>query len=239
MTAVELSIIFGFGLLSSLHCVQMCGPIVLSYSLALQDRSGLKLLPAHLAYNAGRIITYTVLGAIAGLAGQSLGLAGQLAGIENLAAIIAGILMLLAGLFMLDLIPFERLRRIDLLRITSGFLKPLGNRISSPSPHSKFILGLMLGFLPCGLIYAALIKAMATGTAFAGAITMTSFGLGTSGALLMIGLFSGFISRRLSQWGSRLAAVSVVLLGLLLIIRGIMPLMMMTVTGETAPTCHQ
>ncbi|MBK9315439.1 MAG: sulfite exporter TauE/SafE family protein [Acidobacteria bacterium] len=239
MTALDFSIIFSFGLLSSLHCIQMCGPIVLSYSLPLQDRAGFKLLPAHLAYNAGRIITYSALGAVAGLAGQSLGVAGQLAGIENFTAIIAGILMLLAGLFMLDLIPFEQLRHFDLLRITSGFLKPLGNQISSPSPRSKFILGLMLGFLPCGLIYAALLKAMATGTAFSGAITMTAFGTGTSGALLMIGVFSGIITRRLSQLGSRLAAVSVVLLGLLMIIRGIMPMIMMTASGEAASACHQ
>ncbi|MGE0101058.1 MAG: sulfite exporter TauE/SafE family protein [Blastocatellales bacterium] len=241
MTAVDFSIIFSFGLLSSLHCIQMCGPVVLSYSIAIGDRPGIRMLPAHAAYNAGRIITYTVLGGIAGLTGRSLDLAGQLAGIENLTAIIAGILMLLAGLVMLDLVPIEKLRKLDLLRVTSGFLKPLGKRISSSRTIDKFALGLMLGFLPCGLIYAALLKAMASGTPFAGALTMTVFGLGTAGALMMLGLFSGFVSRKLSRWGSRVAAVSVVLLGLVLIFRGVM-LWSATPAGaavkSAAGTCH-
>ncbi len=239
MTAVDLSITFTFGLISSLHCIQMCGPVVLAYSMSLPGRSALKLMPAHLAYNAGRILTYTALGALAGVTGKSLGMAGQLAGIKNLTMIIAGLLMLLAGLFMLDLISIDRLRRFNLLEITSSFLRPLGKRISSPTTGSKFVLGLMLGFLPCGLIYAALIKSMSTGTAVAGALSMTAFGLGTAGALLMIGLFSSVISRKISRWGSRAAAVSVLLLGIYLILLGVMPLIKTaSASGGSVSQCH-
>ncbi len=241
MSAIELSIIFGLGLVSSLHCVQMCGPVVVSFSLSLSHRTASQQMFAHLSYNLGRIVTYGLLGALAGLTGQFFDLVGKLAGIENIVAIVAGALMILAGLLMLDLVPHRFLQRFDPLRYTSQFLKPLGSRISSPTVASKFALGLMLGFLPCGLIYAALLKAMATGTALAGLLTMMAFGFGTAGALFALGVVSSAFSLKLARlnasgWGSRLTAISVALLGVFLVWRGLMPLLAMTTTE--AASCH-
>lgn len=233
----ELSIIFGLGLVSSLHCVQMCGPLVLSYSLPLSHLRPKRQLFAHLSYNVGRLITYTTLGAVAGLTGHSLGFVGHLAGIENTAALIAGGLMVIAGLLMLDLLPLSALQRFDPIRYLSRLFRPLGSRLSSPTISSKFTLGLMLGFLPCGLIYAALLKAMATGSIGAGALTMAAFGLGTAGSLLAIGLFSTALTLRMGRWGSRLAAVSVTLLGAVLVWRGLLPLLAAQAT-QAAPQCH-
>ncbi len=112
MTPLDLGVMFSLGLVSSLHCVQMCGPIVLSYSVALESLTrpaGRQFIPSlltnHLAYNAGRIITYTALGALAGLAGHSMGLLGRLAGFSHAAAIITGSLMIVAGIFLLGIIP--------------------------------------------------------------------------------------------------------------------------------------
>jgi len=241
MNFFELSVIFGFGLVSSLHCVQMCGPLVVSFSLPLSRNTSSQQVFAHLSYNLGRIATYSFLGAVAGLTGHTFGLVGKLAGVENIVAIVAGALMIIAGLLMLDLLPHKFLQRFDLLRYTSRFLKPLGSRISSPTIPSKFTLGLMLGFLPCGLIYAALLKAMATGTVLAGALTMTAFGFGTVSALMAIGIFSAAFSLKLARlnaggWGSRATAVSVALLGAFLIWRGLMPLLMAPAAG--AASCH-
>jgi hypothetical protein len=202
----------------------MCGPIVLSYSLPLGSKKFGSQVLAHLAYNAGRILTYSVLGAVAGLFGGTVGFIGELAGFQNVAAIFAGLLMVVAGILMLDLVPNKRLQRFNPLLYTSRFLRPLGSRFTSSSAGSKFSLGLILGFLPCGLIYAALLKSISTGTVFAGAMTMAAFGLGTAGSLLAIGIFSSALGIKLSRWGSRVAAVSVLLLGIFMVARGVMPM---------------
>ncbi len=225
MSLTEFNLIFTLGLVSSLHCAQMCGPIVLALSLPLSTAQRQRQLLAHLSYNIGRLVTYSMLGALAGLTGHSLGIAGKLAGIENTGAILAGGLMVLTGLLMLDLLPNRPLQRFDPLRLLLRVFKPIGSRLASTSIPSKFTLGLFFGLLPCGLIYAALFKAMATGTVVAGALTMLAFGLGTTGALLAIGLLSSAFSAKLSvplgTWGLKTAALSVTLLGVLLVWRGV------------------
>ena len=229
MTALEFGVMFTLGLVSSLHCVQMCGPIVLSYSVALESlqkgtgrNSPLPLLSNHLAYNAGRILTYSALGAIAGALGGMLGLLGRLAGFTHARAIVSGAVMIAAGISMLKIIP-AGLWSNSLFRIPASFLRRVATMISAPGSGSRFFLGLALGFLPCGLIYAALLKAMATGSIFAGAGTMLAFGLGTAGALFALGMFSSAIRIRLNRWGSQLAAAGVTVMGIMLVWRGTMP----------------
>ncbi|MBI1760940.1 MAG: sulfite exporter TauE/SafE family protein [Acidobacteria bacterium] len=225
MSLTEFNLIFTLGLVSSLHCAQMCGPIVLALSLPLSTAQRQQHLLAHLSYNIGRLVTYSMLGALAGLTGQTLGIAGKLAGIENTGAILAGGLMVLTGLLMLDILPTRPLQRFDPLRLLMRVFKPIGSRLASTSISSKFTLGMLLGFLPCGLIYAALFKAMATGTVLAGSLTMLAFGLGTAGALLAIGMlssaFSVKLSASLSTWGVKTAALSITLLGVFLVWRGV------------------
>jgi sulfite exporter TauE/SafE len=248
MSFTEFNLVFTLGLVSSLHCAQMCGPIVLALSLPLSTAQKQQQLLAHLSYNIGRLVTYTTLGALAGLTGQTLGFAGKLAGLENFGAIFAGGLMFITGLLMLDLLPHRTLDRFDPLQFTMRVLKPVGTRLASTSVSSKFTLGLLLGFLPCGLIYAALFKAMATGGGLAGGLTMLAFGLGTTSALLTLGLFSAAFSTRLKRfnvggWGLRLAALGVVLLGGLLVWRGVLSQASATAltsaANPTAPvSCH-
>jgi uncharacterized protein len=226
-TALELALVFTLGLASSLHCVQMCGPIVLSFAVPLGATTGpgarRRVVLAHLAYNAGRVSIYGALGAAAGALGSALGFAGRLAGVENAAALVAGALMLVAGLFLMDVIPSRWLQRLDPFGVVSRFLNPLARRVASPTVASKFALGLMLGFLPCGLIYAALLKAAATGSPVVGAMTMVAFGSGTALALLGLGIASTAIGLRLGRRGARLAAVGVFLLGVFVIWRGLGP----------------
>jgi len=223
MTSLDYPFVFAFGLVGSLHCVQMCGPIVLAYSLPLAETTVRRnLIAAHLSYNAGRIVTYTALGAISGLAGHAFDLLGRLAGLGNAAAIVAGALLIIAGLSFSGLVPLGAFMRLDPTRILTGVHRAAGRLLAAPTSRSKFLLGLALGFLPCGFLYAALIKAMETGNPAAGALTMLSFGLGTAGALILTGLASSALTVPLRRWGNAVAATGMILLGALLLYRGIM-----------------
>ena len=218
---LELGLVFLLGLVSSLHCVQMCGPIVLAFSLPLNRSDALR---AHLQYNAGRILTYAFLGALAGAAGGAIGMLGRLAGLASGARLFAGAAMIVAGILMIGLLPSNGLVTIQKRGITARFSKLIGRRLLAP--QGKFTLGLALGFLPCGLVYAALLKAVDSGTAIAGALTMLAFGLGTAIALLSLGAASSFV--RFPRWSNRLAAVSMLLAGAVLVWRGLL----------AAPVCH-
>ena len=216
MTVLEVTLPLGLGIISSLHCAQMCGPIVLSYSMA-----GRSSPAGHLCYNSGRIATYSLLGAIAGSAGGAVGLLGGFAGIQQAASVLAGALMLLAGLLLSGAVPQRSLVQIDRIGFSRLYSRTAGKLMMSPSPAAKLVLGLALGFLPCGLLYAALLKAMATGSALSGALSMAAFGIGTAGALLAIGLFSSTIKLRLGRWSGILSAASVGAMGAFLIWRGL------------------
>lgn len=236
MNLVELSVGLMLGLVSSLHCVQMCGPLVISFSLPMGERRRVEQIIAHLAYQGGRIVTYTILGGVAGLAGHSLRILGDLAGFQNLVSLLSGGLMVIAGLVMVDLIPLDRLTRLAPESYATRLFRTLGRRISATDPGSKFVLGVMLGLMPCGLIYAALIKAISTGGVFAGALTMTAFGFGTAGSLLLLGLFSSTVMCRpgRQRWSPRVTALSVMLVGALLIYRGLAN----QLSAIGGPFCH-
>ncbi len=210
MTALDISIPFGLGLISSLHCAQMCGPIVLSYSMG-----GRGTTLGHVCYNGGRIATYGMLGAFAGALGDTL---VRIAGIQQTAAIVSGILMVLAGVLMSGVIPAKRLVQIG---VPSRLSRIAGKLILNPKATHKLALGLVMGFLPCGLLYAALLKAASTGSTLTGAVSMIAFGTGTAGTLLAIGMFSSAAGARLGRWSSPLASASVVLMGAVLVWRGI------------------
>jgi len=216
---IELGIVFMLGLVSSLHCVQMCGPIVLAFSIPLPRTA---VVRAQLGYNAGRILTYTLLGACAGAIGGGIGMLGRLAGVASGARIFAGAAMILAGILMVSLLPSSGLVSIQGTGVKGRFARIAGRRLLAPN---KFTLGLTLGFLPCGLIYAALLKAVDTGNALGGALTMLAFGAGTALALITLGVASSFV--RVPRWSHRVAACCMMLAGAILIWRGL-----------TSQVCH-
>jgi sulfite exporter TauE/SafE len=202
MTLADFGIGLSFGLVTGLHCLQMCGPI----ALAVGGGRALVL------YNAGRVVTYTVLGALAGSVGKALMFLG------GTATVIAGAAMIVAGLLMTGIVPSKDLITIRpggrFSRLTGGLLR---------AGRNKFLLGLALGLLPCGLVYAALLKAMHAAGPAAGAVTMFAFGLGTSVALFAVGYGAAFCGR----WMQRLAPISVMIGGAVLVWRGL-----------TGPHCH-
>lgn len=230
MTPLEFSLVFTLGLVGSLHCLQMCGPIVISYSVAMAGAGAgrRQMLAAHVAYNGGRILTYVALGALAGAAGSGAGMLGRMAGLAAGARILAGAAMILAGIALLRVLPKRPLVQLGRPGITAKFRHAVGRLLTAPRAAGKFVLGLTLGFLPCGLIYAALLKAMETASAGAGALTMLAFGLGTALALLSMGMLGSMAGPRLGEWSNRLAGLAVMGAGALLLWRGL----------TAGPVCH-
>ncbi len=215
----DLALMVALGLAGSLHCVQMCGPIVLAFGLPMAGQSKFRQLTAHGAYHAGRISTYALLGALAGWLGQGASVLSRLAGVERWASVGIGILMIIGGVLLAGVFGRSELVRLEmpgpLSRVTGRFLRASGLKV-------KLAAGLLLGCMPCGLVYAALLRSAASASVWQGAGSMAAFGLGMAGPLLGVGVFSSVINRRLGLSGPRLAAVGVALMGGLLVWRGML-----------------
>jgi uncharacterized protein len=181
--------LFMVGLAGSVaHCATMCGPLVLAQLPAMDGHPpGLGLVRgALIPYHLGRATTYTVLGGIAG------GLGSSIAAATSLRPVLAGFLLLAAALFLV-----QALTGAGLLRVAvgdSGFAARLGSlvsRFSAPllrrSDGGGYLLGVALGFLPCGLLYGALAAAAGTGSIAAGAGAMAAFAAATVPSLMVIG----------------------------------------------------
>ena len=191
MTESQFISAFLVGLLGGVHCVGMCGGIVGALTMSLPAdyrREPRRMLPHVLAYNAGRVASYTVAGGLLGGAGY---VASRLSGLyqaQMVLSIIAGLFMVALGLYLggwwFGLTRIEEAggrlwRRIE----------PLGRRFLPVStPYRAFALGLVWGWLPCGLVYSVLIWAMASGSVSTGALITASFGLGTLPTLLALGV---------------------------------------------------
>ena len=184
----EISLLTAFlaGLLGGAHCVGMCGGIV----AAMSFQSGGRRQPVsfHLGYNLGRIASYSLAGALAGLVGSAAFLSDTLLPIQKSLYILAQVILILMGLYLAGL----NRAVLWLEKAGSGLwtrLQPLFGRLL---PIRDFpgavIAGAVWGWLPCGLVYSALATAMTAGSAWRGAATMLAFGLGTLPNLLLAGL---------------------------------------------------
>lgn len=210
----------GFG-----HCIGMCGPIVVSLSLNLKERP--TFVP-HLLYNSGRITTYALLGGLAGLTGSFVSVAHRIAGIQKGAMIFDGVVIILMGLAMSGWIRWGEIfgdvyKPLDF--ITKGFQK----LSAAKSVFAYYPLGMVLGFLPCGSVYTALIASAGAGvgahSTFSGFLSgsgvMIAFGIGTLPALMLVGKLSdlGWIKSRALIY--KIGAVLMILAGAYFIFKGI------------------
>lgn len=230
MSPLELGLVFLLGLVSSLHCVQMCGPIVISYSVAMA-RDGVfhrEMLLSHLCYNGGRIVTYAALGTLAGAVGSGVGMLGKLAGLAAGARLVAGAAMIVTGFLMLRVLPRKALVGIERRGVRALWSRSIGRLLVSSRALGKFGLGLLLGLLPCGLVYGALLKAVETARPVAGGLTMVAFGMGTAVTLFGMGLASSLAGLRMGGWGSRVAGIAILAAGAILVWRGF----------TAGPVCH-
>jgi sulfite exporter TauE/SafE len=212
---------FLVGLLGGTHCMGMCGGIVgaLSAGLSLElQTSRRRLLAAQLAYNTGRISSYTVAGGLLGLFGQGLGEWNVLEGFP-LGRIVAGVIMILFGIYLAgwwhSLLFLERVGAW-----LWKYIEPLGRRfIPVRSAGHAYLLGLVWGWLPCGMVYAVLALALASGSAINGGAIMLVFGLGTLPLMLTMGLAFNTLQRFVQDPRVRLVA------GILIILMGCMMLL--------------
>lgn len=186
---VDFSIIAVFlvGLLGGVHCLGMCGSIVGIVTAQLPKQGG--RWPFHLAYNGGRLASYTVAGALAGSVGQAGLLLRDVAPIQHLLFALSSFMLIALGLYLAGV--WSMVRRIEQWGgVLWQRLQPLTRRLFPvATPLRALSLGLLWGWLPCGLVYSVLITALASGEAQKGALIMLAFGLGTLPNLLAIGLF--------------------------------------------------
>ncbi|KZD05830.1 sulfite exporter TauE/SafE family protein [Oceanibaculum pacificum] len=200
---------------SASHCVGMCGPFVLQQAALRGEKvpahdmtelhrlTGVLLIPYHL----GRIATYAALGALAGgLFGSVISLSGQ----RWIAAVLFGIAAFLLAMMAAGRIGLVRRRLLAAAPVWAGPVAERATRLfSNPVGWRGFALGLMLGFIPCGLLYAALMAAGAAGDPLLGGLAMAAFALGTVPALLVVGIVGRLAWRR---WQPHLAPVLPLLL---------------------------
>lgn len=196
--------VFLVGLLGGVHCGGMCGGIVTA--LSLSDPAGRPGVPKLLAYNFGRIASYALAGAIAGMVGASTLLLNDYLPVGRVLYVTANAMLILLGLYLAGLsravLALERVGSVVWAR-----LQPLMKRfIPVRTLPQAFFTGAVWGWLPCGLVYSVLISALATGSAAHGALLMLAFGVGTLPNLLALGLLARRLQTLTRKPGVRLAA---------------------------------
>ncbi len=214
---------FFVGLFGGVHCVGMCGGIVGALSFGLPETvrgRPLRFLPYLAGYNAGRIFSYTVAGALMGGVGLLAANMSALHEVRLGMQMLAGLFLLAMGLYLggwwYGLSRIERVGNLVWKR-----LEPLGRRfIPVRSPGQALLLGLVWGWLPCGLVYSTLIWSISAGDPWQGALLMLSFGLGTLPNLLTMGLVAGKLAAWLRlPWVRHSAGALVMLFGVYTILR--------------------
>jgi hypothetical protein len=210
--------VFLIGLLGGMHCIGMCGGFVAMYSL--RKPAPRPSLPYHLLYNLGRLTTYALLGGVMGLAGSFFSCLGAARGIPGGVLLAAGVAMVLMGLNSAGILGRGEL--IDGAAVTErGIFRHVLRRILALESHwGVYLFGLVLGLLPCGLLYPVFFSAAASGGMLSGALTMLAFGLGTVPAMLSLGMFVTGLRPHFRRTLYRLAALLIVLLGIQTVLRG-------------------
>lgn len=203
-----------FGLLGSFHCVGMCGPI--AFLLPVDRTNNFKKLGQIFLYHFGRILAYSILGFVFGLVGKSL----NLFGFQQQLSILIGILMLLV-----IFLPQKTFNKYNfskpIFKIISKVKSALGKELKKKTPNTFLTIGFLNGFLPCGLVYMAVLGAIASGNAFQGSLYMALFGLGTVPLMTSAIYLGNFLNGQVRQRIRRAIPVFVVIIGCLFIIRGL------------------
>jgi len=187
MTEFSIIAVFFVGLLGGVHCLGMCGSIVGILTGQLPEDGA--RWPFHLAYNSGRIASYTLAGVLVGAIGQAGLLFRDVVPVQHLLFALSSLMLIALGLYLAGI--WNMVRRIEQAgSMLWQRIQPL-TRFVFPitSPVRALLLGMLWGWLPCGLVYSVLVTALASGHPQSGALIMLAFGLGTLPNLLVIGLF--------------------------------------------------
>lgn len=223
-TSVDVVALLMLGLIGTGHCIGMCGPLV----VALPGRTG-RFAP-HLAYHAGRLSTYALIGALMGAAGGGLIRIAAAVGGDPLLWIgrmqmgigfLAGLFLLFFGLARMGLIAEPRWMAIAMPAKLPGWRRLMSHPINRRGHLSFFLSGVLLGALPCGLSYAAFAKALAGAQASSGAAMAFIFGLGTLPGLLALGAGAGVLLNRFRRQADLLAGLIMIGMGASLLVQAL------------------
>lgn len=200
------------GLLANLHCVGMCGPIALA--LPIGKLSKPQKIVSILSYNFGRILVYTLLGAVLGIFGFGL----KLIGILQLLSIVLGVLLILQGLSLFNII---KLTKTNPSGKVIGFLKAkFAHHFRKRSLDAFFMMGVFNGLLPCGMVYTALIASLLLGSWVEGSSFMFFFGLGTLPSMILLPFIGVFFSSKIRAYYKKVLPYTLLILGIIFILRG-------------------
>ncbi|WP_456424702.1 sulfite exporter TauE/SafE family protein [Lutibacter sp.] len=202
------------GLAGSFHCIGMCGPI--AFVLPVDRSSKSTLFIQVFLYHLGRLISYSLIGVLFGFVGKGL----YLAGFQQRLSILMGVIMI--ALVLVPISIFNKYNFSKPLYSLIGQVKyKLGLYLNKKSNKALFSIGFFNGFLPCGLVYMALIGSISTGNEIQGAFYMFLFGLGTIPMMTAAVLLGNFVNMSLRVKIQKVIPVFVVLIGLLFILRGL------------------
>lgn len=209
-------LVFLFGLLTSVHCVGMCGGIALSQSVKREEKTGNAakgssvLLPS-LLYNGGRILSYTLVGFIVGGLGQAISLTGAWRGVVPIAG---GLFMILMAVNLLGVFPV-------LKRITPRMPAYFARKLHNANRTGPLITGLLTGLMPCGPLQMMQIYALGSKSMVYGAVSLFVFSLGTLPLMFVMGAVSSFLTKKRSAVILRVSAALVLCLGIVMLDRGL------------------
>lgn len=208
-------VLFTVGLLTSLHCISMCGGINLSqcvsYRIEAVEKGSFSKLKPSLLYNGGRVSSYTVIGGIVGALGSLVSFPGRMKGIV---AIVSGIFMIIMGINMLNIFPW-------LKRLNPRMPKKFRNLVDNDNgKHGPFYVGLLNGLMPCGPLQAMQIYALGTGSLYRGALSMFFFSMGTVPLMFGFGAVASMLSKKFNHRMMKASAILVIILGIVMTGRG-------------------
>lgn len=201
------------GAVSSFHCVGMCGPLALS--LPVQHLPGRQQIAASFLYHAGRVLTYTTLGALFGWAGRRFYIAGFQQGLSITLGIVI-LLLAIATYFMNRSVSPKWIRRFH-----TQVLNWMSSLLQAPNLFHCLLLGMANGLLPCGMVYLAIAGALGTAGIGESMLFMAAFGLGTLPTMLALSYFGVQIKLSVRQQMKKAIPYFVTAMALLLILRGL------------------
>lgn len=207
------------GLVSSLHCLGMCGPLALMVPGGRKGEAGrgkVEALVNSLLYNLGRVTTYAVFGLAFGLLGRSLAWFGW----QQKISLALG-LVILASVVMPSLFHKARFLSAPLDRTMASVRTRMSGLLFNGRPASLYAFGMLNGLLPCGMVYMAIAGAIATGTTLGGAGFMALFGLGTLPAMWALTFFGSFAKQEFRARAKQLFPALMAIMAILLILRGL------------------
>lgn len=224
---------FFTGLFSSLHCVAMCGPLMMALPFSVGS-SWITLFIQRILYQTGRILTYSLLGAIVGFAGQGF----SFLGLQQFVSIASGLLLIVIAIFYLSKTSSPRLAAIQ-VKLSLPLTRVLSRYFAKP--YGSFVAGALNGIIPCGIVYMALATALSSGSVGEASKFMTFFGLGTTPLLLLGSLLPILLGKSMKFKLAFLTPTLLLVSGGWLFIRGLninIPYILSQIDTSNIPFCN-